>query len=364
MNRTLKYLALGFTILNFPTIGLSVFGGAVGSIVSSLSFLLMIAYAAVSKSMKPSRWFLLIWASYYVIAGLQFNLNVGASDYISRMFKFLIVAIFAGEILNNTNKKEMFWFLFIGASSVIINAVFFPDNYGRYGGFYIDPNAAGFICISGYALTYAIPNARIRILGQFIFSLAGFLTFSRTFILIWLLVNLISLKISLKNARVFILGALVIIIMISFSKELQLNAMRFKQLENIVLNEKVDTNELNEDSRTKTWAIFYDYILDKPIFGNGYGSFQGNGVYRIGPHNTFLFIIGEAGIIAIAIFLAFQFVLLKKSLEHFKKNPQFIMLFIAQFLFLLTNHNYFTAYYLLFVTLWFYINIKKLENEN
>ena len=307
---------------------------------------------------------MLIWASYYIISGFQLDSYYDPNEFIARTFKFLIIAVFAGAILKHTSLKEMYWILLIGASTVIINAVFFPDNYGRYGGVYIDPNAAGFVCIAGYALTYELNKSKDKILGQFVFSLAGFLTFSRTFILIWLLVNLISLKINLKNARIFVLGAVVIIIMITFSEALQLNAVRFKQLESIVTNEKVNTSELNEDSRTETWAMFYDYIRDKPFIGNGHGSFQANGVHRIGPHNTYLFIIGEAGIIAFSIYLAFQFVLLKKSIQYFNKHPSFIMLFIAQGLFLLTNHNYFTSYYLLFVVLWFYQNIKKAENED
>ncbi|MEC7770167.1 MAG: O-antigen ligase family protein [Bacteroidota bacterium] len=325
---------------------------------------MVLLYAVYTKSLSPSIWFIFIWASYYCISAFQIYPNIIPRDFIARCFKFLILAVFAGAILKKISKREIFWFLFIGASSIILNAVLFPDDYGRYGGFYIDPNAAGLVCITGYALTYGIKNTKERILGQFIFSLGGFMTFSRTFILIWLLLNLIALKISLKNAKIFILGAIAVIILLVFSEKLQLNEVRFQQMKSIVTNEKVDTQELNKGSRTETWSIFYKYIADKPFFGNGFGSFHGNGVYRIGPHNTYLFIIGEAGIIALAIFMAFQFILLKKSLFHFNEHPFLIMLFVAQSLFLLTNHDYFTNYYLLFITLWYYNYIKKIEHEN
>jgi len=135
--------------------------------------------------------FVILGLGYYLISGIQFYRG-DDTNFIKDSIKFIALIIFGGEIIRNTSKKTLFLFLLIGSSSIILNALFFADNYGRYSGLYLDPNAAGFICISGYGLTYGIDQKKIRLFGQFIFSLAGFMTFSRTFIVLWVLINLIG----------------------------------------------------------------------------------------------------------------------------------------------------------------------------
>jgi len=363
MIEIIKWFCLGLIVLNAPTFGLHAFGSVAGSVLSALTFGMPLVYAILVKNVHILKIYLAIGLGYFLISGIQFYKGV-ESDYFSKFYKFLILAILGGALAKNTSKKELFWLLGIGSSSIIINAVFFADTYGRYSGFYLDPNAAGFICITGYGLSYGIDKGKLKLIGQFLFTFAGFLTFSRTFILLWLLLNLISLKLNPKNIKILLIGASVIVLLISFSAALKLNTTRFNQLKALVSNEKVSTQELNEDSRTATWATFYDYVFDKPILGNGYGSFQSNGLNRVGPHNSFLLVIGEAGIFILFIFLGYHMYLMYQGALMFFTKPYILMMSIGLFLFLLTNHNYFTAYYLILLSMWILTQIQQPLDEN
>lgn len=363
MTNIVKLLCLGIILLNTSTFGLHAFGSAIGELFSMLIFGMPIVYGILKKKMFVLKIFIALGLGYYLLSGIQFYRGID-TFYFRDFIKFIALVLFGGEIVKNTSKTELFIFLLIGAGTVILNAIFFTDNYGRYSGFYLDPNAAGFICITGYGLTYGLNQGKLKLFGQFVFSLAGFMTFSRTFIILWVLINLLSLKLSLKNLKIFFIGAIVVVLLISFSAALQLNTVRLNQLKALVTNEKVSTQELNEDSRLDTWARFYNFIYDKPLFGNGFGSFQGGGLGRIGPHNTFLLLIGEAGIIPFLIFFGLQFYILYYGYLKFMEKPYLLMMGIGQFLFLLTNHNFFTAYYLILIVMWIYGNIKMTKNEN
>ncbi|MEX0290793.1 MAG: O-antigen ligase family protein, partial [Flavobacteriaceae bacterium] len=132
-------------------------------------------------------------------------------------------------------------------------------------------------------------------------------------------------------------------------------------LQSIFGDEQVSVQDLNQGSRTATWSTFYPYISDKPFLGNGFGSFQGGGLNRKGPHNTFLLVWGEAGIFALLIFLGLYLYLLRKSLGVFYQKPHLTMMSVSLILFLLTNHNYFTAYAIIFISMWIFIESHKIE---
>ena len=361
----LKYISAVFLLLNLPSFALVSFGSTMGVISSALSFALLIIYAIVAKRFVLLKIFLAIGLSYFLVAGIQFHSGI-EDNYIAWFQKYMLVILFGAALAEDITKKELLLILLIGASSIVVNAVFFSDDYGRYSGFYLDPNAAGSVCITGYALTFAFEKSRKKTLAQFLFTFAGLITFSRTFVVLWIIINLFSLRLNPKNLKIFIMGFAVIILTISVAQLLNFNPVRFNQLKSLVGEGEVTTQELNEGSRTGTWAIFYPYIWEKPVVGHGFGSFQGgNQISRIGPHNSFILVWGEAGILAFLIFLGFHLYLLIKSFKSFREKPYLFMMSIGLVLFLLTNHNYFTAYYLLLYSMWIYIELQKpIEDEN
>ena len=225
MIQVIKWMCLCLLIFNAPTFGLYAFGTGMGSFLNVLTFGMPLLYAILVKNINILKIYLAIGLGYFLVSGIQFYKGV-ESDYLGKLYKFGLLVLLGGEVVKNTTRKELFWLLGIGASSVVINAIFFSSSYGRYSGFYLDPNAAGFICIVGYGLTFGLDKSKLKLFGQFLFTFAGFLTFSRTFIVLWLLLNLISLKINPKNIKILVVGAAVIILLISFSAALKLNSIK------------------------------------------------------------------------------------------------------------------------------------------
>jgi O-antigen ligase len=276
--------------------------------------------------------------------------------------KYFLIVICGVELLRDTNSKELFIILLLGAFSVFINAMYFQEGFGgRYSGFYLNPNVAGFICIVGYCLGYTIENKYLRIIGQFAFIFAGILTLSRTFIILWILVSIIAAIINKKNFLTIGVGVGAMVVLLSISTILKLDTVRFTALEGLLEN-KVDSHTITEDSRNETWSLYSDVIMDNVFFGNGYKSMQGKefdtvGV-NVGVHNTYLMIIGEAGfipfLIIIFIYLKMFFVSITK---HFKANPEYSFLTFVAIMFLLTNHNFFDNFVLLTISIWLYTRI-------
>jgi len=182
---------------------------------------------------------------------------------------------------------------------------------------------------------------------------------------IWIFLNLISLKISIKNVRVLGLGFIIVSSLFFIDELVGLNNPRFESLKKIINREQVSSNDLNEDSRTDTWALFYDEIFERPIFGNGYGTFSG--ATGLGVHNSYLLVIGESGIIPFGIMISMFGYLFYWGFILFKYAPNIIMQVIALALFLLANHNFFVFFYILFCTMWIQAQIMKYKamlNQN
>jgi O-antigen ligase len=361
--KILKYITFGLVLLNIPSIALSAYGGGIGSLLSYVTILLLAVYYFFEKKTKPN-WFLIVISLLFFIIG-SFQYIGLTSGFIYDSIKYFIYLISAYELAKNISVAEFNIFLLIGSLTVPLEALLFTSDYGRYGGFYINANVAGFICITGYATTYGLKNVTLKLIGQFLFTLSGLLTFSRTFIVIWLLINVISLKISIKNIRIFGLGFLIIGTLFFIDEVVGLNNPRFEQLKSIVSNEGgVSSEEINEDSRADTWARFYDKILDSPLIGNGYGSFSGKEGHGLGVHNSYLMVLGEAGILPFLLFVAYIGYLIVMSIIYFNKKPNLIMQVIGLSLFLMANHNFFTFYYVSFAAMWIQYQIEVVKNED
>jgi O-antigen ligase len=366
--KILKYSILILILLNIPAAFKQFYGDTIGSLLSYLSFILLLYYYFLEKKSSLNWWMIAIGLLYYIFS--SFNYIGETKDFIYISFKYFVVIICGYELIKNVSKKELLVFLLIGALSIVVHAMFFTSDFGRYSGLYLNANVAGFICITGFALTYSLKNLSLKLISQFIFTLMGLLTFSRTFIVIWVLLNLVSLKISIKNIRIFALGFLIFSTLILIDETVGLNNPRFQQLTSIANNETVSSQTLNEDSRTTTWAMFYDDILEHPFFGNGYGTFTSlyaSNYHVGGVHNSYLVVIGESGILPFLLFMLFIIYLFYWSIKLFKIAPNLLMQTIGLAFFLLANHNFFNFYYITFLTMWIQyqiVNQKIIYNNN
>ena len=348
--KILKLIIAALILQNIPSIALLNYGPVVGTLLSYTTILLLLVYYILTPNRtKVNVWLITLALTYFVISSFQY---VGeAKFFITDSLKYFIVIICGYELIKRVKINEIYFIILLGTITIALEAMFFPSKWGRYAGFYINPNVAGFICIYGYSLTYGLKKESLKLLGQFIFTLMGLLTFSRTFIVIWVCLNLISLKISIKNIRILGLGFLIISSLFFIDELVGLNNPRFDQLKKFVNNEQVSSKEINQDHRSDTWALFYDDIFKNPIFGNGYGTFTGKRG-RIGAHNSYLVVVGEAGIIPLFIMLSLFGYMMYWGLVLFKYAPNIIMHTIALSLFLLANHNFFNFYYIAFATMW------------
>ncbi|MGJ8593029.1 MAG: O-antigen ligase family protein [Aquaticitalea sp.] len=366
--KILKYVVLCLTLWGIPTF--FAYDLSLGSKLSAVLYgLLLVYYFLVSKK-RPLLPFIIFVLLYFIISGLIY---VDSPKYYQTDFlKFLILVISGTELARNTTIKEFFIILILGASSILVHAVMFQDGYGRYSGFYLDPNGAGFVCLIGYCLSFSITTKSLKLFGQFLFTFAGIITFSRTFILLWILVSLIAIVSNRKNSVNFGLGIGVIVVVFSLATILQLNTVRFSAFQSILGNStsQADIAVLEDDSRTATWATYYDMILKNPIFGNGYQALSGLDPTKQGVHNSFLMVLGEAGIMPFLLMIGIYFYMLKKSLAFFKTNVHYFLMTFSIFGILMTMHNYFSSYLVVFASLWIYTRVtetdekKDLEEQN
>lgn len=368
MNK-IKYFILVLILWNLPEYLLNYWGPSLGSIASYMSSLSILAFFFLVKEKHRLLFpFILLGLLYFVFSAFQLAAGVLEREYLTEFLRFMIVVVCAGELLHRTTKKEIFYILIVGGLSIIINAFVFPDTaasvslvQGRPSGFYINPNSAGSICLVGYALSYVIENKRIRILGQIIFTLAGLLTLSRTFIVVWLLVSFIAIYKSRKNLIAPVIGGLTLILFFAVSSSLSLNKPRFRALVSIFSSDKVDTQTISKDSRTHTWSLHTDAVMENPIFGNGFKSLQIRKNGRPGVHNSYLMVIGEAGIIPFLLMIGIYTYLIVLCLRNFKNYPEYLYIICILCLILAAGHQFFRNFLTVLMSMFVFIELQKIE---
>lgn len=352
MKLILKYIILTLVLLNIPEALLNLMSPTLGTISSYGFFIFLIIYYILEDKSRLNIWMLFIGLLYYIVGSFQTYWEF--SNFLNIFIKFIVVIICGNELMKNVTTKELALFLGIGSATIVINSIFFPDDYGRYSGVYFNPNAAGFIAIISFSLSFSLINKKIKNTSSILSSFGGLLTFSRTFIILWILINLISIRLSIRNLKLFLIGGFSIFLIFTFADVLQLNTIRLKQFESFFDGKNNSTQELQEDSRTKTWSKYYDSISTNLFIGNGYGSFQGGafGIHRVGVHNSFLLVLGEAGILPFILLVSLLIYLLIWSWKLFNYAPHLTMMTIGLFAVLMADHGFFYYYYFPLITMW------------
>ena len=322
----------------------------------------------INKRTGTNNWLVIIGVLYFIIGSLSGQTFIPPINfYLIIWIKYFIIIICGNELLKRTSTKEMSIFLLIGAFSIILQIFLFNnplEDYGRYSGFYINPNSGGFICILGYALAYSIKNKKFRLFAQWTFTLMGLLTFSRTFILLWIVINLMSVRISIKNVNKLLLGAGLLFTLVAYNSFLPVKNKRLSQITETLSGDSKAAKDLNEGSRFETWEKFYGFIIEEPFVGHGWGAFGGGGLGGfLGVHNTYLKVLGEAGIIPLLLIIFYFVYLIQRSYKIFLQSPYLLFMSICLAGVLMTNHNFFTDGYLIFVALWIYADLTKCLQE-
>ena len=358
---------------NVPEFSLMYISPTLGGLTSYLSILLLLIYMVffVDNYRKPLLAFIFLGITYYTIASLQFVTSFAVQNYLVYFIKFIIVVVCSTEVAKDSKIEELFIVTIFGTLSIILHATVFPDidvrfgtGYGRFSGFYINPNFAAITALIGFSMSFGIKNTKLKLIGQLVFSFAGILTMSRYFILIWVFINIVAAVMSRKNLIAPIIG-IILIVFVLLSGAIKLNKGRFEAWQSVFNDEQVNTEKFKEDGKSDTWALYTDAILDKPFFGNGYRSLQKNGVVRgPGVHNAYLLVLGEAGIIAFAFLLWITLFLLIKSIQYYQYNFYYIFLTIAILTSFLVGHTYFEKYSTIFISIFLYLKLYEHDMEN
>jgi hypothetical protein len=359
-----KYFLLLIILGNTDSFLIVAYGSAaLGSLFSALMYGGLLIYYFLNKKHHPAWLFLIFGLLYFAISGA---VAVPYETFYKREFmKFMIMIICGSELARNTTLNELLFFLSLGASSILIHSAFFESKIGRYSGFYIDPNSASFVCLMAICLTYALKRESIRLLLYFFLTLCGALTFSRTFFLLWFVMSAIAVLQHKKNLKTIGLGAAALLLLISLSSILDLNTQRLNMIEGFFGENVENASSFEEDSRTETWALYYDDIYDAPFFGNGWLSFSGQTGVRVGVHNSYMRIIGEAGIFTLLVYLSFYAFLFFKSLKIFWEKVHYFILTLSIMGLLLTIHNFDGNEYITILSLWlfFQLTVKEYNSE-
>ena len=367
----LKYLLLFMLFCNMTAFSLVYFGSSMGSIVSYATTLLLLVYFFFSKPWhKPAFPFLFFTLLFFVISSFNYT-DIDTTNYfLKESLRFIIVVICGTELMYKCKPKDFFYIFLIGAVSVIINATVFPQSnalhgliQGRFSGFYLNPNFAGSACLFGFALSYTIKSKTWQLIGQFAFTLAGIFTLSRTFVIVWLLINIIAIINNKKNLLVPLVGGVVLVGVFTFTDSKIFASDRFDALESFFDEGPVKTKTLEEDSRTATWAMYYDIIMDKPILGNGFMKLQRKSGLLPGVHNTYLMVIGEAGIFPFLILIGLYSYLIFESFQFFKLRPELFYIMIIVSLSMLVSHTYFFAYNNVLLSIYVYLQLRNYRNQ-
>ncbi|MDG5491653.1 O-antigen ligase [Psychroserpens sp. SPM9] len=352
--KIIKYLTLIMVLWGIPSF--FSYDESIGSKMSYLTYILLIIYYFISTKGKLLIPFLILGISYFVISGFTFVNDV--NDYTYKLVKYIIFIVSGAELARNTTKKEFFILAILGSLSILIHAVAFPNGYGRYSGFYLNPNGAGFVCIIGYCLSYVIEDKKLRLIGQFILTFAGIITFSRTFISLWLIVSLLSILADKRNSLTFGLGAVAIVVVFSLASFLKFNSVRFSAFEGLLTDQSESSiSTIKDGSRLDTWSVYYDEITTNPIFGNGFQMLSGLNHDKQGVHNTFLMVLGESGIFPFLLIIGIYLFMLKRSYGQFTSKPHLLMLTISMVGILMIMHNYFDNNLILFTSIWIFVRL-------
>ena len=363
----LRYTILALVLLNLPSMALITIDSTVSNLVSLATFGLLVVYFMLNSKGSLNLWLIVLGVLYFSVSSLvsQEYFPLRDRDFYVFVIKYFILVICGYELVKRTSAKEMLLFILIGACSILLQLFVLDQTItgsGRLSGFYLNPNKAGYICITGYALSYALKEKKIKIGAQIIFTFLGLLTFSRTFLVIWVLINLISLKIDVKNVRVFVYGFVLLFALIAFGEYVSFQTDRLTEIDALVGGGNTKAQELTSDSRTDTWALYYDVIFENMVFGNGYNALGGRtSINRTGVHNSYLKVLGEAGIFVFIFFMAMIISILINTYRKFNEKPYLFMVAVCLVLYLTTTHNFFDLEYILFITMWLQAQVKESE---
>lgn len=211
---------------------------------------------------------------------------------------------------------------------------------GRAEGLFLSPNTSGVICAMALFLTLLYPFQRhlLNWISRLLLLGAVGASLSRGAILA-LLISWLVYTVSARRFGTLIKSAVAIVVFLSTT------ILVLGTIEHMTKDREYRITELRSlllgnwesktfTDRTKAWGPALDAILSKGalLFGLGHGS-MGNIVGKVGdgiaPHNYYLYVLGNSGLLALFGLLAFHFMLFQQAFRTGQRQQQAALLAFA-----------------------------------
>ena len=269
------------------------------------------------------------------------------SDRALLAIKITILAITLFSIANNFHN------LFNPDFFVNINST------GRSAGFYIDPNSSGFAIIAGAIFSISILPPVYRFAYLLLVGAGVFVTVSRGSVILFILVSLILILGRTVPRKQLFFGFLLLITILAIASFLQLNFVQdylWQLQQQGIINEDIfsrlnwfsnASSSYTSDDNSRTEIINYSLQIfnEKPWLGHGLGYTR---VWdgQIRPHNMYLLLIVEHGILGILIMPILIWIVVKNARSENRNIAiAFAILMLLRCIF---SHNVLEERYALF----------------
>lgn len=325
--------------------------------------------------------FYALFISYYLIGlavrlyHLEINYDVPLSQQINNFITSSIIIVCYHQYLYerlilNGKESVVFNSFYIPVIIAIIFAIYQSflgivdlsgGTNGRYTSFYPNPNTLGLVTNIGLILNiYSLLHHKRGFVLKFllipIILYVAFLSLSRTAIItcaliiiltaLWMIFKLFKSKKKSIKRSIIVFGLPIYIlgyISLNFDEIMNkyLDQWQAKKMIGIVdLIFKGKINKETTSSRSEHLELFYQSFLENPFLGKGLAYFADIPNYKWGVHNTFLLVLGDAGLFPFILLLILIFYLIFKSL-FMKPNNGLIAigLLFVWCLQAMTSHN-------------------------
>lgn len=274
-----------------------------------------------------------IWLAIYLCYGILSFFNSTQSDYAEQalidvvemtVLTFSFLVLFSEEESVRTVRQALVLVVLFSVAMNIID--FFTSTWtlipGRAGGLFENPNIAGKVMVLSMLGSIPLLPNKIRVLYCFVVGLGVFLTFSRGPWIFWILgfIGLIVtgyIKLERKNTTPVLVAIGVILFALIFMIGNLTEYIRLLSITDYLTQDTmgrmgIGGTYLSDDSAysrfyaaERSWAFFQN----SPWFGSGLG-YSREGA-EVGPHNMFLMMAADGGVIGLSVFLSLLYVLFK-----------------------------------------------------
>jgi len=341
-------LLVGLLLLtNWPSYAYEVRGGVIPLYYYALPGILMIPIAFAHPQVllrllhEPVFW----WFASFVLLGLAWQiLEQDFSEHANRQWRLRLLVLFmftTVAVLASESRRPPVALLIVGC--VLLAGAFswfdalrpfrfVPQGYefaseGRGAGLFINPNiAASFVVMGTIAALPWIPtHLRAAMLTAMVICVAP--TFSRGGLLLAAIATFGAVFLGLlrRYQTMLVLVALpLLVIGVNVAYEYLMTHSEDRNMQRVVqrlmvLQPGADEDQsvdLRADAAARAWALF----KEKPLLGAGLGKTTST-AFVTGPHNMYVMLMAEQGIVGLALYLSLILLLLWRGWQLMRSAP-------------------------------------------